>query len=433
MIAQCDVKSPEEGAFAKSAGPFTVFTSKIIDTAHPQAPPSNMGQLFGELKGTKLYDHAPSLFHHYTHLIASNMMPFQDQRNPWQSFYPSMALSANVRGQNPLLYAILAQAAGNLAHLDHKREDMLVLATGYYVRAIEKLRESLEENATDFSIILASVLTLIMAEVYSGRSNAWKVHLNGAWNFLTMHQNERPWEKSGGAWVTAQSLCLLKIRSDTMEQPDPQASSSLQTKQSLIFSVASRDDFGFTVGASQGLIGCIYDITSLTSRRYYGDVGTRESDIDELHQRILACNLQLTPNKELVQLHHQIFKAGVLIHFHRRILNSTPRTLIPHLDNLLRDVTAYQNLEKGYVTLWPVFIGAVEAYQEEHKSWVRTWLDTTERIGAASRGYIRSLIEAVWRERKRKRDEIGEGAEEGDVIVDWRKVMGRMGMDVLLV
>ena len=83
--------------------------------------------------------------------------------------------------------------------------------------------------------------------------------------------------------------------------------------------------------------------------------------------------------------------------------------------------------------MWPVFVGAVEAYQEVHKNCVRTWLDTAERIGAASRGYIRSLIEAVWRERKCKRDEFGEGIEEGDVIIDWRKVMGSIGMDVLLI
>ena len=165
MIAQCDVKSLEEGAFAKSAGPFTVFTSKIIDTAHPQAPPSDMDQLFGELKDTQLRNHALSLFHHYTNLTAFQMMPFQDRRNPWLSFYPSMALSAYTRGQKSLLYAILAQAAGNLAHLGRKREDMLVLATRFYTTAIKQLRESLQENAIDFSVILASILTLIMAEV----------------------------------------------------------------------------------------------------------------------------------------------------------------------------------------------------------------------------------------------------------------------------
>ena len=165
MIAQCDVKSPE-GAFANSAGPFTVFTSKIIDTAHPQAPPSDMDQLFGELKDTQLRNHAQDLFHYYTSCTAFNMMPFQDQRNPWVLFYPSMARSASIRGQKSLLYAILAQAAGNLAHLSRKREDMLVLATRFYAIAIEQLRESLKENATDFSVILASVLTLIMAEVW---------------------------------------------------------------------------------------------------------------------------------------------------------------------------------------------------------------------------------------------------------------------------
>jgi hypothetical protein len=166
MIAQCDVKSLEEGVFAESTGPFTVFTSKIINTAHPQAPPSDMDQLFGELKDTQLRNHAQGLFHYYTSRTAFNMMPFQDQRNPWVLFYPSMARSASIRGQKSLLYAILAQAAGNLAHLGRKREDMLVLATRFYVIAIKRLRESLEENATDFSVILASVLTLIMAEVW---------------------------------------------------------------------------------------------------------------------------------------------------------------------------------------------------------------------------------------------------------------------------
>jgi transcription factor-like protein len=217
-----------------------------------------------------------------------------------------------------------------------------------------------------------------------------------------------------------------------MELPDIETPSVLETKQSIIFSVSCRDDFGFTVGASQGLIKCIYDITLLASQQHYG-TETRQSAVEELHQRLLRCNLKLTPHQNLIQIHHQIFKAGVLIHFHRRILNSTPRTVAPHLNTLLRSVTTYQCLNGGYVTMWPVFVGAVEAYQEVHKKCVRTWLDTAEGIGAASRGYIRSLIEAVWRERKCKRDEIGEGIEEGDVIIDWRKVMGSIGMDVLLV
>jgi Fungal specific transcription factor domain len=165
MIAQCDLKSPEGRVLAKSPGPFGVFTSKPIKTPHPRAPPSDTEELFGELKSTQLRNQAQILFHHYTSCTAFNMMPFQDSRNPWLSFYPSMARSGSAVGQKSLLYAILAQAAGNLAHLGHRREEMLVLAMMFYARAIRQLRESLEENSADFSVIMASILTLVMAEV----------------------------------------------------------------------------------------------------------------------------------------------------------------------------------------------------------------------------------------------------------------------------
>jgi len=165
MIAECDVESLKPGVSVKSAGPFTVFASKTIDTPHPRASLSDVEQLFGELKGTRLRSQAHNLFRHYTSCTAFNMMPFQDSRNPWLSCYPSMARSGCTRGQKSLLYAILAQAAGNLAHLGNNREELLVLAMMFYGIAIKLLRESLEEKAPDFSIILASILTLVMAEV----------------------------------------------------------------------------------------------------------------------------------------------------------------------------------------------------------------------------------------------------------------------------
>ena len=147
------------------------------------------------------------------------------------------------------------------------------------------------------------------------------------------------------------------------------------------------------------------------------------------YQQIQNCHLQPTPNDTLVQLHHEIFKIGVLIHFHRRILNSPPHTLIPHLDVLFHSVATYQQLGGGYITLWPVFIGAAEVYLEEHKRSVRRWMNEAEMMGARSRGDVRELVEAVWQ----KRREIAGDAGEGDVVVDWRTVMSGMGMDVLLV
>jgi len=165
MIAQCDFSSPEEGVITKSVGPFGVFTSKPIPTPRPRAPPSETKELFRELRGTQLRNQARDLFHHYINCTAINMMPFQDIRNPWLSCYPSMARSGSALGQKSLLYAIIAQAAGNLAHLGYRREEMLVLARMFYATAIKQLREGLEENSADFSVIMASILTLVMAEV----------------------------------------------------------------------------------------------------------------------------------------------------------------------------------------------------------------------------------------------------------------------------
>lgn len=79
--------------------------------------------------------------------------------------------------------------------------------------------------------------------------------------------------------------------------------------------------------------------------------------------------------------------------------------------------------------MWPVFIGAVEVYLEEHKRSVRAWMNKSDMMGARSRGDVRELVDAVWLKRKEEAGVDGEGT----VVVDWRAVMSEMGMDVLLV
>ena len=162
-IEQCDMNGQMKITLTKSAGPFTVFTANFDAIPHPRAQPSDIYQIFTDLQDTELHDKS-ALFHHYTNQIAPDMMPFEDIRNPWLSFYPSMALSSYIQGHKSLLYAILAQAAGNLAHLGYERDEMLKLAMKLYGAAIQHLGRSIERGATQFSILLATVLALIMAE-----------------------------------------------------------------------------------------------------------------------------------------------------------------------------------------------------------------------------------------------------------------------------
>jgi len=96
-------------------------------------------------------------------------------------------------------------------------------------------------------------------------------------------------------------------------------------------------------------------------------------------------------------------------------------------------VKEYQQLGGGYVTLWPVFITAVEVYLPQHKLLVREWLNECETMGAASRKDIRELIEAVWRKRLEIRQHMGGEMEQGEIVVEWRGVMWEKQLDILLV
>ena len=91
------------------------------------------------------------------------MMPFQDRRNPWKSCYPLMARSGKSCAQRSLLHAMLAQAAGNLTLMGCQKEVMSALTLRHYTLAISELRKALCDPV-DFCLVIASILTLIMAE-----------------------------------------------------------------------------------------------------------------------------------------------------------------------------------------------------------------------------------------------------------------------------
>lgn len=210
---------------------------------------------------------------------------------------------------------------------------------------------------------------------------------------------------------------------------------ALDPTHHLISSVASRADFGFTAGASPALMSCIIETTQLSSLiSQRGGLSTHQTAISQLYQRLQACSYPKdSPGQYLVRLHHRIFQLGAIVYFHRSIWDSRPNALIPYIEELLQAVKEYQQLGGGYVTLWPVFITAVEVYLPQHKLLVREWLNECETMGAASRKDIRELIEAVWRKRLEIRQHMGGEMEQGEIVVEWRGVMWEKQLDILLV
>lgn len=250
-------------------------------------------------------------------------------------------------------------------------------------------------------------------------------------------QTNKPWQHSEQAWLTAQSLCLLKIRCDTIPKFTA-TSTQIQDHnhaQLLLTSVSARDDFGFTVGATSALMSCIVETTRLAREVFHDGLQSHEGAIKTLYQRLLLCSLHYSQGDQNLQLHHRIFQLGAIVYFHRSVLNSLPHTLVAFLDELLRHVKTYRDSGTGYVTLWPVFITAIEAYEERHLVGFQEWLDDCDKMGVANRKDVREVIENVWQKRLIiwQHKDANRELPIGSIIVDWREVMAESGLEVLLV
>lgn len=132
--------------------------------------------------------------------------------------------------------------------------------------------------------------------------------------------------------MATQSLSLEKIRTDTMIIPtypilNTPARSIDYIEDSLILSVAARDDFGSTAGANQTYITCIRDISNLKARlQSEGRTPAVDESLCRLHQRLFNSfsNTADTNSEPIVECHHRIFHAGFLIYFYRSIWNFPP-------------------------------------------------------------------------------------------------------------
>jgi hypothetical protein len=106
-----------------------------------------------------------SLFHHYVNHVAALMMPYEHPRNPWKFDYPATALYQVSSNQKALYNAMLAQAAFNLSHLGSKGSEMFSVGSQHYNHALQQLIPQISYEKNDFSAMIASMMTLMFAEV----------------------------------------------------------------------------------------------------------------------------------------------------------------------------------------------------------------------------------------------------------------------------
>ncbi|EXJ76215.1 uncharacterized protein A1O5_00723 [Cladophialophora psammophila CBS 110553] len=352
-----------------------------------------------------------------------------------------------------------------MAHLTASRNKSMEVASKYYGSSIMQLREILI-NSELCTNTLTVVLTLMMAEVYSGQSRSWRHHLQGAWDLFRNFRAQSPWKDSELTCASLQSLFIISLVGDTSRldnglvadqgelaqsesgyttslphdsgiiEAGTASSATLQDQES-IFMIKSTLDFGFTIGATQEILDCISCINDMNRVNKWS--GPNDNNYRTLLGRLDACRASLADKSSRVcgvlnnAAYYQLgaFVAATYIYFYRSFFDLSPMELHTYIVETFDYVNCFVSGNYGNFSLWPAFIAAVEAYSDETMSMVGEWLDTAMSFGLGSRVLVRKVIEETWRRRDIISREIG--LDKGLVAVDWRRVIKDWDVDVLLV
>jgi hypothetical protein len=248
-----------------------------------------------------------------------------------------------------------------------------------------------------------------------------------------------------------QSLYIIKIIGDTTWIPEDEGQSreydvALSTS---LPSISSTANFGFTIGASRPVLECIHRITKFSKDRQYENT---DENVNSVLQESLQClNTSLGEETKLLEtlmefqgtsvcsdlvapeqpFQRTAFIYATYIYLYRTLLDVPPHVVREYVSKTFENVLQYFEKGGANFSIWPAFVAAVEAYEDEDKAQAGLWLDWATSFGLGSRLLVRKVVEEVWR----RREEISRdlGVSPGAVIVDWKKVMYELGCDVLLV
>ncbi|EXJ82755.1 hypothetical protein A1O3_06570 [Capronia epimyces CBS 606.96] len=425
------------------------------------------------------------LFHHYVTRVAVLMIHIDSERNPWKSTYPCIALGnasslsrSASRASKSLYYALLAQSASNLANLySHGHQgssgsgsgsvaverEMQNHALKYYGLALRELRASLETPSEDYSACIGTMYILAVTDgAYSNVGRSWRRHFDGAASLIGHLSKQKPWGQSDDAWVISQSLALSFEVAQTGCKAPTRPSPLTDV---LLGAVSSRKDFAYTIGAHRSVINSISAIRMLEGELAQGQVS---ADLDPRISRIWECLMSeeaagdadsddkrvhwppeedrlvgeegggggeektksKTGRTRLNQLHLNIFRNATLVYFYRAFFDAPPFVTQRFVSRVLADATEFLDLNGGNISMWPVFIAAVEVCSDHDQRAVDRWLEFSYHLGLHNRLLARTIIHAVWRERDaeaRRR-----AMHPSEVSVGWRDVQARLGLDICL-
>jgi hypothetical protein len=387
-----------------------------------------------------------SLFHHYVSHVAVIMMPYEHARNPWKLHYPAVAHGRTFPDQTALYHAMLSQAAFNISNLRAGDHAMTVTGFRHYAAAIRQLVLVIGEKMNDFGSLLASILTLVFAETYSGESRQWRYHFQGAWQLFNQYRACEPWKITDFVCVSIQSLNIVKVISETSDVVESRGAHETvrgDETSSALGPILSTFDFGFTIGASPATLRCIAAITEFRKAGEPFGAGSAQAFLEETLAQLNTClrdvgstQLDKTNGEDEAtercssQAQRISFVYATYIYLYRTVLHVPPQTVANYVSSTFDNVSTFYACNQGNFSIWPAFMAAVEATADADIASAREWLDWATSFGLGNRVSVRRVVEEVWKRRETHSRLFGMAR--GMVAIEWRDVVQELDCDVLL-
>jgi hypothetical protein len=459
-LVQSDVSSLFDGTALPHGCHRTPINNKDMDVSPRQnvmnGVMSNIQSPFQSLTPNGLQEEN-FLISHYVSYVSVQMMPIDDGRNPWRSTYPSLAMQgAKTSSTDALYHAILAQSAHNIANLKgpERGNSERTSAIRYSGKAIQELRQSLELPTKDYCSILAALLSIMLAEhVFQSNSLGWRTHIRGAIGFVSHYLTQQPWILSHDAWILTQNFALSTVISQTVCSCTTSSLDHISEFYDMLDDVIARPSFGYTIGATTRLIKMIYQTRQIEvelattgykrgTQEMNRDVLVKVEDIIRQLQMPLKDEVEIymkqrQPNhpvglpqtRQLVNLHLHIFNGAVMIYLLCMVLQYPPSAATSHVSEVLINTMEFVHMHGNNVSIWPVFIAMVEACTTESMELANQYLVFCDAFGG-NRKDMGRLVRQVWADRVELATT--RQCNLGEVCVNWRDVMKRLDLDILL-
>lgn len=284
----------------------------------------------------------------------------------------------------------------------------------------------------------------------TGQSTNWRFHQIGGWKALCQQIHREPWHTSEVVWHAAQSLCLLRIMGGTIRfnTSSDVTIDEISAQDSVLDSLVENSLFGHTLGASGPLLRIIHDINKLVERQRLSTLPDHieEKESADILSRLERCHdiarLKLVlvigtppnvsePGVLTKRWHLYAFTSSTFIYYYQSLRSAVPQALTSYVSEVLKGIRVFTALGGRNFTLWPLFIAATEVYLPEDIICVTGLLRDLMKTGQRNRGRALTLLEEIWRMRQIISNETKLPLSR--ISIDWRQIMHKLDIDILLV